>query len=109
INRRRLPDAASVPLAAHPAWARHVPALILLVLWDRVEVPEDLAGFRVDREDVAPGDVALAARAPDVQDAFVELRRRREPVTHADGRLHFAVALVQHVEDDAGLALPAER
>src|SRR5213079_3346986 len=40
IDRRRLPDAAAVALAAHPGRAGDRPALILVVLRDRVEVPE---------------------------------------------------------------------
>src|SRR5205823_12085035 len=109
INRRRFPDAAPIALPANPGRARRVPALILLVLWNGVEVPEHLSRFRVHREHVAAGDMALAACAPDVQNAVEVLRRRREPVAHADRRPDVGVALVQHVEDDAGLALLPER
>ena len=70
-----------------------VPALIVLVLRNRVEVPEHLAGLRVDREHVAAGNVALAARAADVDDAVVDLRRGREPVAQADRRLDVGIAL----------------
>ena len=71
IDRRRFPDAAAVAFAADPRRAGDLPALILLVLRDRVEVPEDLAGLGVDREHVAARNVALASRAADVEHAVV--------------------------------------
>ena len=105
----RLPDAAAVAFAADPGRTGNLPALILLVLRNGVEVPEHLAGLRIHREHVAAGDVTLAARAADIEHAVVDLRRRREPVAHADRRLDVGVALVQNVEDDARLAVLAER
>src|SRR5439155_6019440 len=80
VDRCRFPDAAAVALAADPRRTGHVPSLIPLILGNRVEVPPHLACLRVDREHVAPGNVALAARASDVEDAVEILRRGREPV-----------------------------
>ena len=108
IDRRRFPDAAAVALAAHPGGARDVPALIFFILWDRVEVPEHLACFRVDREHMAARDVAFAAGAADINHAVVVLRRRGEPVAQADRRFHFGESLVDDVEDHARLAALAE-
>ena len=87
IDRRRFPDAAAVALAADPGRTGDLPALILLVLRNGVEVPQHLAGLGVDRQHVAAGNVALAAGAADVEHAVVDLRRRREPVAQADRRL----------------------
>ena len=108
IDRRRLPDAAAVALAADPGRAGDVPALIPSVLRNGVEVPEHLAGLRVDRQHVTAGNVALAARAADVDHAVVNLRRGREPVAERDRRRDVGIALLDHVEDDAGLAVLAE-
>ncbi len=57
---------------------------------------------------MAARDVAFAARAADVNDAVVHLRRAREPVAHADRRRDLRVALFQDVEDDVGLPVGAE-
>ena len=40
IDRHRLPDAAAVSLAPDPGRPRDIPALILFVLRNRVEVPD---------------------------------------------------------------------
>ena len=108
VDGRRLPDAPAVAPAADPGRAGDVPALVVLVLRNGVEVPDDLAGLRVDGEHVAARDHALAAGRADVEDAVVDLRGAREPVTHGDGRLHVGVAQPEHVEDDAGLPVLAE-
>ena len=108
IDRRRFPDAAAVALAADPGRTGDVPALIFFVLRNGVEVPEDLAGLGVDRQHMAAGNVALAARAADVEHAVVDLRRGREPVAEADRAFTSGIALLEHVEDDAGLAVLAE-
>ena len=99
------PPLRSPPTQVGPAI---VPALILFVLRNGVEVPEDLAGFRVDGQHVAAGNMALASRAADVEHAVVHLRRRREPVAEADGRLDVRVSRLEHVQDHAGLAVLAE-
>ena len=108
IDGRRLPDAAAIALAADPGRAGDLPALILFVLRNRVEVPEDLAGLGIDGQHVAAGNVALASRAADVEHAVVHLRRGREPIPQADGGLHLRVSRLEHVEDHAGLAVVAE-
>src|SRR5262245_16431912 len=69
IDRRCLPDAAAVALATYPRRSGDLPTLILLVLRNRVEMPEHLARLRVDSEHVAARDVALAPRAADIEHA----------------------------------------
>src|SRR4029077_13426392 len=108
IDRRGLPNAAAVALAAHPGRPGNVPALILLILRDRVELPLHLAGLGVDRQDVPARNMALTARAADVERAVVELRRGREPVAHADRRLRVGIAWRQDVHDHARLTVLAE-
>src|SRR5204862_890514 len=61
IDCHRLPDAAAVSLAADPRRARDIPTLIFFVLRNRVEVPENLSGLRIDGEHVSAGNVAFAA------------------------------------------------
>src|SRR5262249_46779140 len=109
IDRRRFPDAAAVALAADPCRPRDRPALIVLVLRDRVEVPQRFPALRVDGKDVAARDVALAARAADVYHAVVDLRRGREPVAERDRRRHLRKPLPDDIENDARLSVPAER
>src|SRR6187549_898174 len=52
IDRSRLPDAATVALAAYPCGSRDLPSLVLLILWDGIEVPEHLSGLRIDSQHV---------------------------------------------------------
>ena len=108
IERRGLPDAAAVADAADPGRARDVPALVVLVLRDRVEVPDHLAGRRIHGQHVAARNQALAAGRPHVDHAVVDLRRGGEPVAHGDGGLDVRVPEAQHVQDDAGLPVVAE-
>src|SRR5262245_14873778 len=69
------PDSTAVSFAADPRRACNVPALILFVLRDCVEMPEHLACFRINCEYVATWNVAFAARRTDIEHAVVELRR----------------------------------
>src|SRR6056300_656355 len=48
IDCRCFPDAATVAFAANPGWSRDIPALIGLVLWNSIEVPDALAGLGID-------------------------------------------------------------
>src|SRR6185295_11042 len=104
----RFPDPAAIALAADPRRTGDLPALILVVLWNGVEVPEDLPRSGIDRQDVTAGNVALASCAADVEHAVVHLRGGREPVAKADGRRHLGKSRFEDVEDDAGLAVLAE-
>ena len=108
IDGRRFPDATAIALAADPCWTGNLPSLIFFVLRHRVEVPEDLAGLRIDGEDVTTRNVALASSASDVEHALVHLWSGGEPVPHADGSLGVRVSRLEHIEDDAGLAVLAE-
>src|SRR5262249_40498066 len=108
IDDGGFPNPTTVALTANPCRARRLPALILCVLRNRVEVPLDLAGFRVDREHMAARNVTLASPAADVQRAVVILRRRGEPISHADGRFDVGVTRRQYVHDYARLAVFAE-
>src|SRR5205823_240926 len=89
IDRHRFPDAAAVSLTADPGGPRDIPALIFFVLRNRIEVPENFSGFRIDGEHVTAGNMAFAAGAANVEHAVVVLRRRREPVAKCDRRAHF--------------------
>src|SRR5439155_17883795 len=91
-----------------PCRSGDVPALVLLVLRNRVEVPQDLSGFRIDGDHVAAGNMALTARRADVDDPVIDLRRRRKPVAQADGGGHIRIPLPDDIEDDARLAVVAE-
>src|SRR5262245_8168463 len=63
IDRRRLPDASAVAFAANPRGTCNLPTLVLFVLRNRVEVPQNLARLRIDGQHVSSWDVTLAAGA----------------------------------------------
>src|SRR6185503_11101953 len=94
--------------AAYPGWAGNVPALIFFVLWNRVEVPKNFACSGIHCQNVAAWNVALAARAADVDHAVIDLWGRCEPISETDGVFHVGITLLNDVKDNAGLTVLPE-
>ena len=108
IDRRGLPDPPALASSANPGRTGNLPPLIGFVLRNRVEVPDDLSGLGINREDMTARNEALATGRADVDHTVVDLGCRREPVPHRYCRFDIRVSLPEHIQDRTRLSVVAE-